>query len=247
MTRDARSQTQKDPRVCRAEVGHVRTVGGDGVTSTRDWVRCARQGGCVAAERCAECRDCAAISQDVDGRVTSVHCLPQMGEPSLRPARLQVTVCSVAEVMTRDVLCVREDLSLESVLCLFVERGFKSLPVLDGEGALVGMISESDVVADVHAAAGTGEHTAPAAGPLEPGMGQRDAVRTVADVMAPAALSVREDDPVTQAAAWMADGAVHRLAVLSSDGRVVGLLSAVDVLAWLASAGGLRPANSPGL
>lgn len=43
-----------------------------------------------------------------------------------------------------------------------------------------------------------------------------------------------ESASLSKAAALMAFEGVHRLPILSNDGKVVGILSALDVLRWLA-------------
>jgi CBS domain-containing protein len=66
----------------------------------------------------------------------------------------------------------------------------------------------------------------------------------VAEVMARGALSVQETSPLVRAAALMASHRLERIAVVSADGGVVGVLSALDVVTWAAAAGGpLAPAQ----
>jgi CBS domain-containing protein len=51
----------------------------------------------------------------------------------------------VADIMTRDVVTVRPDQSVEDCMALMTERRIRHLPVVDGD-RLVGMISIGDVV-----------------------------------------------------------------------------------------------------
>ena len=53
---------------------------------------------------------------------------------------------SVDQLMTRQPVCVRPATDVASAVRLLVSRGFRSLPVLDDTGRLVGMVSRSDVV-----------------------------------------------------------------------------------------------------
>jgi CBS domain-containing protein len=48
------------------------------------------------------------------------------------------------DVMTRDVVSVSSDASLEEIARLMIEKRISGLPVLDGTGALVGIVSEGD-------------------------------------------------------------------------------------------------------
>ena len=53
---------------------------------------------------------------------------------------------TVDEVMTRDAVTTRESADLLDVVALITARGFKSLPVVDPDDHVVGMVSRSDVV-----------------------------------------------------------------------------------------------------
>jgi CBS domain-containing protein len=71
------------------------------------------------------------------------------------------------------------------------------------------------------------------------GVGEADLLRApegamVADAMRRAAPSVPDDAPLSRALAIMAAQRADDLAVVSSDGAVVGVLGAGDVVAWLA-------------
>ncbi|ANF22649.1 IMP dehydrogenase [Thermococcus piezophilus] len=52
----------------------------------------------------------------------------------------------VREVMTRDVITVPEDIAVEDALNLMVENRIARLPVVDGDGKLVGIITVSDLM-----------------------------------------------------------------------------------------------------
>ena len=56
--------------------------------------------------------------------------------------------------------------------------------------------------------------------------------------MTPVAFTLEETAPLAYAAALMATEGVHRLPVVALDGKVVGILSSMDVLRWMAEASG---------
>jgi CBS domain-containing protein len=61
------------------------------------------------------------------------------------------------------------------------------------------------------------------------------------------ALAVRETASLAAAASLMAAHGAERLPVVSDDGAVVGVLTAADVVAWLAGPGGpLAVEGAPG-
>jgi CBS domain-containing protein len=53
---------------------------------------------------------------------------------------------TVADIMTPDFIYVRADTKLTRVLQLMVDHRIRSMPVTEGEGRLVGMISREDVM-----------------------------------------------------------------------------------------------------
>ena len=55
---------------------------------------------------------------------------------------------------------------------------------------------------------------------------------TAGDVMSPLVLTLHESSNIGQASSLMAYEGVHRLPVVSDEGRVVGILSSLDVLRW---------------
>lgn len=150
-----------------------------------------------------------------------------------RPSSTTADRVPVAEVMTRDALCVNASSSLETLTLLFLERGISGAPVVDGQGKPVGMISKTDLVRETYDKLGVIEPSERAVG-----LGGGFQVRTlpgavVGDLMTPVAFTVDEDTSISQAAALMAYQQVHRVPVVSAQGKVVGVLSSMDILRWL--------------
>jgi CBS domain-containing protein len=220
-------------------VGLVRAVGSAGTETAEAWVRCQRRQESVAVGECKSCQHCLEVRTNRRGTPTSVIC--HVGTPGARDGRsgsIELPRLCVADLMSRNVLCVRPDLSLDAVMELFVESGLKAAPVLDDGGQLVGTVSESDVLIDVHAQAGTCESVPPRPDLPADLVHELPAVRTVADVMMPVALTLPESAPITQAAALMAFEGIYHVVILASSGQVVGILSAADLLHRLARADG---------
>jgi CBS domain-containing protein len=157
----------------------------------------------------------------------------------------------VSAVMTTDVFAVRPDVSLEALMGLFLERGFGGVPVVDEEGRPVGVVSKTDLLEQRFVAGDTGEATArgwqASRGhyrvQLGPGVHAEQLAReSVAEAMTRAALTVPENAPVAQAAALMAARGIHRVLVVSADGRLSGIVTSSDVMRWIAErAGRLQP------
>jgi len=117
--------------------------------------------------------------------------------------------------MSRPVITVTPSTPLKDAAQLLVEHGISAVPVLDERGALVGIVSEADLVA-----------TPPAAtsGRLP---------RIVQDVMTRRVLSIPAVSEVSQAARTMLDEGIQRLPVVSGR-KVVGIVSRRDLVRVIA-------------
>jgi CBS domain-containing protein len=153
-----------------------------------------------------------------------------------------VSSVRVSDVMTRNVVCVEQSLSVEALTSLFLERGFSAAPVVDDNGKPVGVVSKTDLLREVQDRADTEEHVPDRRvgrqeERVELGLGfqiTRIARATVGEIMTPIPLTLSEDAPLSEAAALITLGGVHHLPVVRQDGKVVGILSALDVVCWLA-------------
>lgn len=225
-----------------ATVGYVRALSGTTEAASQGWVDCPREEGSVSVDRCISCHQCASMTFTRDGRIESMHCYrPKPGqEPLPHQHGLLADVPSVGDLMTRDVVAVQPDLSVDALMSLLTDQGFKAVPVVKADGTVVGVVSESDVLAYVHARGDTSERDwNPPPGNLpRSGMHEVEGLPVVQEVMMPLVLAIPETAPVTQAAALMAFEGVHRVIVRNDEGKIVGLLSASDVLGWLGRVAG---------
>lgn len=116
---------------------------------------------------------------------------------------------SVRAVMRRAAVAVRPGLSGATAAAALRARGQAGAPVVDGEGRPVGWVAEADLLRG------------------RPGT-------RVSDAMVRAALGVAETAPLSRAAAMLAAHGLERIPVVSADGVLVGVLTALDVVSWLA-------------
>jgi CBS domain-containing protein len=215
------------------------TLQGDGASTSVRTVLCPTRGETVGLAACADCVRCDHIALDRDGRGT-VTCRPDVAPPTIRwtstPRRISPSPAEcivIADVMTREVTCVTREVSLEALTSLFLERGFGAAPVVDGDGFPVGVVSKTDLVREGWE---NGDEVATrAADEMVDGMHMVTLARAmVGDVMTPLAYTLQEDEPLSRAAAMMDVERVHHLPVVSADGRVVGMLSSLDFVRWVA-------------
>jgi CBS domain-containing protein len=126
----------------------------------------------------------------------------------------------VTEIMTRKVTCASRDLSVDAVIELMVREHIGSLPVVDEAGGPVGMLTKQDLVEQLL----VGDTT----------VGDR-AFATANELMMPLALSLGEHATVAHAAALMAAEDVHHVPIVDANGRLIGIVSTMDVVRWLAT------------
>ena len=125
----------------------------------------------------------------------------------------------VKQFMTRDPITARPDQPVLEAVALMMERGFKQVPIVDGGGRLVGMVSGEDV----REAIGDPD------GALHRELAELEEL-PISMVMSTAPDSVGEDTPLAEVAHHLADEAAGALPVVDADHRLVGVVSYVDVV-----------------
>ncbi len=138
---------------------------------------------------------------------------------------------SVAEVMTREVVAVTPESPISEVVADLLTRSFRSLPVVDGNRRVVGIITNGDLVhrggmpvsLDLLKGLDTPE--------LHEGLAAMTAShREASEVMTRDVVTVRESAGVRHAADLMLQRRLKRLPVVDDAGRLVGIVSRVDLL-----------------
>ena len=144
----------------------------------------------------------------------------------------------VADVMTRRVISVEPDATVETAAKLMLERGISGLMVVDDKGELCGMVTEGDLLRRDEL--GTERHR-----PwwlrmlVSPGRQAADFTRThgrrVRDVMTADVVTVAASASLDDVVATMEQRRIKRVPV-TDDGRVVGVVSRADLLRALLTA-----------
>jgi CBS domain-containing protein len=129
---------------------------------------------------------------------------------------------TVGELMTSDPIVVTMDLPLAEAAQLMDFYRVSGLPVIDWSGAIVGLVSQTDLL---HA------RTTEALWAAWPGL-------CVKHVMTSPAVVVTAGTTVDDAAALMESRRIHRLVVVDADGdRPIGVLSLTDLVHAMAERG----------
>ena len=140
----------------------------------------------------------------------------------------------VREIMTEPVLVVNQDRSLEEVAYMMLNNKIGGLPVVDDEGKIVGMVTETDFSAKEHAIPFSRNYAPQLFGDWmskEHIERAYEAARTVRvkEIMTKSVLAIGEDDSVAEAVRRMLSERVHRLPVVR-DGIPIGIITRHDLL-----------------
>jgi CBS-domain-containing membrane protein len=127
---------------------------------------------------------------------------------------------SVKDVMTRNVIGVRETAGFKDILVAMRPYGVSAFPVLDSADRVVGVVSEADLLL---------KEVGPGLA-LSRGERVKAAGMTAAELMSTPAITIGPDASVAEAAKIMYAHRVKRLPVVEDDGCLVGIISRVDVL-----------------
>jgi CBS domain-containing protein len=115
---------------------------------------------------------------------------------------------TAGEIMTRDVRTATPAMPTEELAALLAFHNVSGMPVLDEAGALVGIVSEADVIG-------------------KPGA-------TVGEIMTSEVIGVAPTMPIQRIAALMAEKKIKRVPVIA-DGVLVGMVSRADIVRALAA------------
>ncbi|MFS4094319.1 CBS domain-containing protein [Streptomyces sp. AF1A] len=133
----------------------------------------------------------------------------------------------VSDVMTHTVAAVGRRAPFKEIVRLMQDWRVGALPVLEGEGRVVGVVSEADLLAkeELRDSPGEGYRRLRPAADLAKG----EAV-TAAELMSSPAVTVHAGATLAQAARIMARAQVKRLPVVDEIGLLDGMVSRADLL-----------------
>ncbi len=139
----------------------------------------------------------------------------------------------VRDVMSKNIVSVREGSDIHEVSRLLSENRVSGLPVVDEESRVIGVLSEADLL---HMAG------------IEKGHSFRDILKyilgepfpkhragsIVRDIMTSPAITTTPDADIREAAAILDEKRIKRLPVVDENNRLIGIISRGDILKALA-------------
>ena len=146
----------------------------------------------------------------------------------------------VKDIMTKDVITISPETEITYATKLLLEKRINGAPVVDAVGTLVGILCQSDLIAqqkklpipslftllDGFISLTSMKHIERAV--------QKVSAITVADAMTPNPVTVQPDATIEEVATMMVDRNYHSLPVVD-EGKLVGILGKEDILRTLMS------------
>lgn len=145
-----------------------------------------------------------------------------IGAAELRAAGHHVTPTTAAEIMSRDLVTVRPEASLEEVAGIFRNHGFTSLPVVSESGALSGVIFQLNLIAGLSEMR-SGRFS------LRPTSSRKSA----SDIMSTVTSTVNEDAPVGLLVSQLSEKGTDAVLVVSGE-KLSGVVTQTDLISALA-------------
>ena len=135
----------------------------------------------------------------------SAELLPRVG--SARPMKQTREFPNVEDVMSRDVVTVREDIFIDEAAKAIVGGSFDHLPVISGEGRLKGIVTTWDISKAV----------------------ANGKISRVSEIMTRKVHSAQPDEPIELAARKLDTYSISALPVVDKDNRVIGMITSNDL------------------
>lgn len=141
----------------------------------------------------------------------------------------------VIDVLSKNVVTVSADDTLQTALELMSENRLTALPVIDGWGHCAGILSASDIVEITRNIneeiydLGRGDEASYQW--LRDNLAEHDMARRIVDeFMTENLATVTAERSLPEAAAEMLRHRVHRLPVVDKEGKLLGIISTMDIL-----------------
>ena len=120
-------------------------------------------------------------------------------------------MANVSSVMTPDPACCRADTPLRQVAQMMIDHDCGQIPVVDGDGRPVGVVTDRDIAIRIVAA------------------GKEASAATASDAMSTPCKSVGTDTTLHDCTCLMEAEKVRRIPVVDAEGRLAGIVSIADL------------------
>lgn len=147
------------------------------------------------------------------------HYLVRERKPAMKAINKPLPDLTAADVMSREVVVVSDEMSLQDAAHLLVGQQISGAPAVNTKGCCVGVLSATDYFRWV-----------------EDENSEITPTHEVNTLMSVDPVTVPPTKPVKDLARMMIDGHIHRVIVVDEQKRPIGVVSSTDILAVIASA-----------
>lgn len=148
----------------------------------------------------------------------------------------------VKEIMTTDVVTLNGYMSVRQAAGLLATRNISGAPVVDNEGKIIGILTETDILRSVESAADEVHMVFPSLHTMgvmfELSKGEKEIVKAfeeqantiVMDVMTKNVITCTPDTSLNEVASTFVEKGINRLPVVDEEGHVVGIVARGDIV-----------------
>lgn len=145
----------------------------------------------------------------------------------------------ISDIMTKEVISIRENDTVEMCADLLIRHSLSGLPVVDEIGKVKGIVTEGDLIRRASQVKG------PAALEVLGGIFYLESPKefsrqikktmgsTAKDIMTEDVFTIDSDKKVEEAASILVEKRVKRLPVTDREGNLIGIISRRDILKYL--------------
>ncbi len=142
------------------------------------------------------------------------------------------------DIMTRNVISVKPDTSLEEVAQILAENGISGVPVTDAEGRIRGMISEKDFLMHMGVKKNASFMSVIAQCLQNKGcLALSIRKKKAEDIMTSPVVTVGEDAAVFEISGILTEKNINRVPVVSQENRLMGIITRSDIVTSSCSIG----------
>lgn len=142
----------------------------------------------------------------------------------------------IKDIMTKEIITVKEDDTVERCANLLTTHNLSGLPVLDDKGKIKGIVTEGDLIRRASRIEG------PAALEILGGIFYIDSPKKLmkelkktmgnlaSDIMAKNVITISPDEEIEKAATILVQKRIKRLPVIDKEGNLIGIVSRKDIM-----------------
>ena len=138
----------------------------------------------------------------------------------------------VKELMTKNVLSVKKNISIRKLVKLLGEQSITGAPVVDDDGKLIGIVSSTDVIQAI-------DHLIRVHISIDEQQEDKGKYNWVDGIMTSKVITVSEEDDVRDVFHTLVERKIHRVPVVR-DGKPVGIISSLDACRLVSDLGELK-------